>query len=253
MFYFSSSVLGSDNYYYYDTLNDDYFRGRTTSSLSPNDEVIYSPFTQQNNTWLNQIMVDDDDQTLEQVRQTLQNWQQMEEFSRMWNLESTGLYQTPPDGEKVNYLSKNMIRYIDKRIAGEVKNAKDGSTLKNIGQIQEALRPGTQVNISKDFKIKMRMQVLQGQASFQLQNPWIGFVAEGTASGKLKVCFDKNFSNLGGQAEVKYEYPYDKWTASYEQLITSYLKARFSSEKIGKLSFGEQAQQNFQFIYWRPF
>ncbi len=246
---FASEVESS----YYDVLGDEYFRARSTASYRPTDEMIYSPFTEQSNTWLDQVMVDDEDKTLAQMRQTIQNWEQMEEYSRMWNLESSGLYQTPLSGEKMNYLSKNMIRYIDKRIAGEVKNAKEGSTLKKIGEIQENLRPSAQIAIGQRVKMKIRMHILQGQASMSLLNPWIDMMAEGTASGKLKLCLDKHFSQIGGQAALNYEYHYNKWTASYEQLITNNLKARLASEKTGNLSLRKQDQQNIQLIYWRAF
>lgn len=191
------------------------------------EEVLTVPLEQK--TTVKSVFAEDDAGVMKGMRDTLSAWDDTEEFGKKWHLESTFLYKTPTTSEKSKYLSKNLLRYTDKRLAGEMKNAEEGSTLQKVANAEKSLRPNASVPVTKYISLKFKARVLQGKAIMEVRNPWLECSATVKANGKAKVLTKKDFNQLGTSTGVEYDVNESQWVAFVDQEITKNIKARVSS------------------------
>ncbi|MGZ3787498.1 MAG: hypothetical protein ACXVLQ_03195 [Bacteriovorax sp.] len=191
------------------------------------EEVLTVPLEQK--AVIKSVFAEDDAGVMKGMRDSLSSWEDSEEFAKRWNLESTHLYKTPTTQEKTKFISKNLLRYTDKRLAGEMKNAEEGSALQKVSNVEKSLRPNTSVPVSKYVSLKFKARVLQGKAIMEVKNPWLDCSATVKANGKTKVLTKKDFNELGTSTGVEYDVNESQWIAFVDQEITKNIKARMSS------------------------
>ena len=175
------------------------------------------------------LFAEDDAGVMKGMRDNLSSWQETEDYAQKWNLKSTHLYNTPTMKEKKSYISKNILRYADKRFAGEMKNAEEGSTLKKVGEVEKNLHPNLSVPVSRNVSIKFKARVLQGKAMMEVRNPWLDVNATVGLNGKARVVSKKDFNQTGTSTGVEYSVNDSVWIAFVDQEITKNIKARLSS------------------------
>ncbi len=175
------------------------------------------------------LFAEDDAGVMRGMRESLASWERTEEYAKNWHLESTGLYKTPTTEVKSQFISKNLLRYADKRLAGEMKNAQEGSTLYSMSKVEKSLRPNASVPVSKYISLKFKARVLQGKAIIEVKNPWIDCSGTISASGKTKILTKKDFAQLGTTTGFEYNINEAQWVAFVDQEVTKNIKARLSS------------------------
>jgi hypothetical protein len=204
---------------------------RTAIKRSPasafEEEVLTVPLEQK--TVVKSLLAEDDAGVMVGMRTSLSGWEEKEEYAKRWNLESTHQYKTPTTPEKTKYLAKNVVRYADKRLAGEMKNAEEGSTMQQVGKVEKSLRPNANVAVSKYISLKFKVRVLQGKAIMEVRNPWIECSTTVSANGKAKVLTKKDFNQLGTSTGVEYNVNDSQFVAFVDQEVTQNIKARLSS------------------------
>ncbi len=177
--------------------------GRAPASVyTTNEELI--PVPAERESWLADIMVEDDAGVMRGVREQLNFWNEREEYARVWNLEDSGVVEVAEEGEKQKLIQKNILKYIDKRISGEIKNADEGSTFHTVGQVQTALKPESEVGVSENFKLKFKARVLQQKATMFIVNPFVDSSAEVRFNGKMKVDVKRSFASVGVDTSMEY-------------------------------------------------
>ncbi len=191
------------------------------------EEVLTVPLEQNRDS--KSLFVEDDAGVMRSMRDSLSGWEQTEEYAKKWNLESTHLYKTPSTSNKSKFLAKNLVRYADKRLAGELKNAEEGTALYKAATVERSLRPNATVPITKYISFKFRARVLQGKAVMVVQNPWIECNAIVGANGKARVLTKKDFKQLGTSTGIEYNINESQFVAFVDQEITNNIKARISS------------------------
>ncbi len=72
-------------------------------------------------TGINRIFVQDENGILNSMKDSNTKWRTTEQNAENWNLESTGLYETPSDEEKGLYYKKSFLKYLEKRFLGEIR------------------------------------------------------------------------------------------------------------------------------------
>ena len=122
------------------------------------------------------FLVEDDRGVLKQIKVTMHRWSSDEHFAQLWHLEDIGLYLPPPMEERKRFLEKHMIRYADKRLSGEIKKAKKGSSLHQVGQVKKAIRPQSRFQLAEDYRLRLQGKVLRGLIQLKLENPHIKIV-----------------------------------------------------------------------------
>jgi hypothetical protein len=226
---------------------------RAPAHFVPNDDVEPQPIVQ-NHIWLQDVFVKDDEGHLDATRNQIAEWSEKEEYAKNWNVKSTGLYNTPEEKEKKSYFNRQMLKYADKRLAGEVKNSEEGSVMQSVGQAQKALAPSAQVGISKNVKVKFRARVLQGKASMAIENPYLDHETEVKTSGSVNMKTEKNLKSIGLLAGVDYAVTEKTWTARFDKTITERISARVSSSQTDKsMAFSADSDRIVQVMYSLPF
>lgn len=204
---------------------------RTPAAIE--EEVLTLPFEKEVPT-MEVLFAEDDAGIMKDMKATVNRWEQTEEFARVWKLESTNLYNTPDSSEKSKYLSKQMFRFADKRLSGEVKNAEEGSTMHKIGKVEKSMKPNASVGVNKYISLKFKARVLQGKAIVEVRNPWIETNATVSASGNTRLQAKKDFKELGLSSGAEYSMSNSEWVAFVDQAITENVKARLSSTQESK-------------------
>lgn len=191
------------------------------------EEVLTVPLEQK--VIVHSLFAEDDAGVMKGTRGQLNSWESTEEYAKKWDLGSTNLYNTPTTKDKTKFITKNLIRYADKRIAGEVKNAEEGSAFHAVGKVEKSLRPNASVPVSKYISLKFKARVLQGKALVEVRNPWIDANATVGLNGRTKILTKKDFNQLGTSTGVEYNVNEAQWIAFVDQEINKNIKARMSS------------------------
>jgi hypothetical protein len=168
---------------------------------------------------------------MREIKSSLITWDNTDEYAKKWDIKSTGLYYTPNTAQKRLYIASKALPYADKRLAGEMKNAEEGSTLRNIGNIEKSLRPNATVNVSKNFGFKFKARILQGKGTIEVKNPWIDCNADITATGSAKVITRKEFKQLGLASGFEYSVNDSQMFGYVDQRITGNVNARISNSR----------------------
>lgn len=175
------------------------------------------------------IFAEDDAGIMRGMKESINSWEKTEEYAQVWDLKSTGLYNTPSTSEKGQFISKKLLRYADKRLSGEMKKADEGSALHKMSRVEKQLRPSAAISVSKNFGLKFKARVLQGKAIVEVKNPWVDCNATVGANGKTKVLAKKEFKQLGLSSGAEYAINEEQFVAFVDQQVTNNVKARLSS------------------------
>ena len=87
---------------------------REGASRSPasafEEEVLTVPLEQK--VMIQSLFAEDDAGVMKGTRDQLNSWEETEEYSKKWDLESTNLYKTPTTSDKTNSPAKNTTPFI---------------------------------------------------------------------------------------------------------------------------------------------
>ncbi len=222
------------------------------NSQTYDDEIIMVPVEQEH--WESKILVKDDRGVLDGVKNRIDHWQANEEYGENWNLDDTGLYPVATREEKQKYLESVWLKYLDKRLAGEVRHAEEGSTLHNVGRAQKALRPAGKVSISKHYSLKFKVRILQMKGKLTFVNPYVDSYMNVAFSGKAKMHVGRNIASIGLSTGVDYTIDEASWVAYMQKTLTNTISTRISSSQSdSNMAFQEESDKKIELIYSRPF
>lgn len=223
--------------------NENKKMGRMPANFTPNDDVGYVPLFQATVTTRENILKDDRKKLLGRMRTQIDSWEAMDEYSENWDIKSTGLYNTATYDERRSYVQKYMLKYVDSRISGSLKEAKKGSGLAKVRRVEQALKPDTKVRVSKNVRVRFSAKVIEQYGRIMIQNPYVETKMFVHLNGELKLEFFKNIKPLGVNARLDYEVSQGRVIASVDKTIGYGWSARFSSDQYDKkLPFQENAK-----------
>lgn len=225
---------------------------RGPASAIPSDHLETTPI--QNKIWLSQIWVEDNSGVMNGMRDQLLAWERMEEYRRNWDIESTNLYNTPDREFKKAWFNRMLLRYADKRLSGEMKNAGAGSTLARVSNVRQALRPNTEASISKNIKLKFKARILQMRGIVRVINPWVNCEAEINSRGEIVSRISKNFEDLGVRADLNYDSVLGGYSAQISKPLGNNVTAILSSwQTPNEVAFADIDRNTLQLVYSTPF
>lgn len=201
--------------------------GRAPASIMATDDLYMSPLEQE--IWLNNVMVEDDRGILNDIAQKIRTWEETDLYAQQWNLTSTGLFQTPTDEQRKNYFGKQFIKYLDRRISGEVKNAEEGSTFHTIGQVQQNLSPETSVEMAPNIRLRFRARVLEGAARMMVENPYIENTTTIDYKGQLHVNLNRQFKKIDLRTHFDVNVNEGNWQAAVDRPLTETVTGRIAA------------------------
>ena len=223
-------------------------QSRGPSNFVPDEEASDLPSNVV--LWYENILVEDQAGVMRSMRSTYDQWEQTREYAKNWNMESTGLYDIKDQDDRVAHFNRHILKYVDKRLSGEIKQAEEGSTLHSVGTVQKALKPETKVEIAKNFKLKFKARVIQGKALMQVENPWVNNQTSVKIDGRVHVNINKDIKLLGLRADLDYQVSDGHYVASLYKVITKEITARVtSSQEDNEVAFTQFDSQTFEVLY----
>lgn len=204
--------------------------------------------------WYENILVEDTSGVMKGMRETYESWSREEEYVTNWDVESTGLYDIKDQEDRKAHFNRYIIKYLDKRLSGEIKQAEEGSALRTVGNVQKALKPQTSVAVSKLIKFKFKARVLQGKALMYVENPWIANSTTIKADGSINVNMHKDIKELGIKTNIDYSVNDGEYVARVDRPLTKEITARItSSQSVKEVAFSDLDNQTFEVMYSYPF
>lgn len=222
-----------------------------SSNLALDEAIIVPRSTNQN--WYESMMVDDDQGVLNSLRNDIRKWQESENYKSQWGMGNTGLFPDQTESQKKR-VEKDLLKYADKRLSGEVKKAPKNSSLHTIGKVHESLRPSSTVSMWEGYAIKFQVRVLQGKSQIHLKNPYMTNYLEMTFSGRKEFISEKRFEDIGLRMALNYRLDFDQYYTTVEKKLTETISASVSSTQDRKTGiFTNESDSRFQLNYYRPF
>lgn len=198
-----------------------------SSATVPDEEQILAP--QPEVALVDVWLKDDDAGVMSGMRDRLKTWDEIDEYAKRWNLESTNLYNTPEVDERRSMILGNVFKYADKRLSGEIKNAEEGSTFHTVGKVEKALKPQTSVNVGGEFALKFKARPLTGKAMVELKNPYFQHETTLGLNGTVRTVASKEFKEAGIRAGSEIHLGDTKWIAFVDHELSAHVKTRVSS------------------------
>lgn len=225
---------------------------RAPANYIPDDEINTVPI--ENTIWVNKIFINDDANVLENTRRDLQRWEDDEEYERNWGVRKFYDQGIPSIDQKKSYVSRQMLRYMDKRLTGSVKRAEKGSTLHKVGSVQKALRPSSTVKFSKQFKLKFKARVLQRSASLYLINPYFQNSLDFNSKGQAYLRMSKNIEPLKVDTNLRVNFSDSTYVSSFSRSLSKKVRAILStSQKLQSAPFEIAGDNRFELRYFSRF
>ncbi len=256
--YFFTFLACSSNVFSEEQMPQSIYR-KPTSSMVPDEEVIVMPVSEM--TFNEKYFVEDQQGILKNMKYVVQTWQETELYREQWNLESTGFYHTPSMKEKRDYLSTQFFKYLDKRLTGEIKNAKQGTTFAKIAKVEQTLKPQSTVNVSKNVAVKFKARPLSGKAMMEIRNPFFQNEAYINVKGDVNAKISRAISSMAINAGTEYTYrnshndapATSHWYAFVDHQTTAFLKTRISSAHKEFDFLNERADKRIEVQFSYPF
>lgn len=225
---------------------------RSPANYIPDDEISTTPI--ENTLWVDQVFVNDNANVLENTKRDLQRWEEDEEFERNWGVRKFYDQGIPSLQQKKAYVSRQMLRYMDKRLTGSVKKADKGSALHKVGTVQKALKPSSTVQFSKKFKLRFKARVLQRSASFYLINPYFNNSLDVNRRGQAVLRMSKTVKPLKIDLATRVDFANNNHASSLSRPLTKKVRAVLSTtQTLESVPFESSGDNRFELRYFSRF
>ncbi len=226
--------------------------GRAPASYAPSDDLAPAPLNKE--SFSSQIWAEDNSGILKSMQRDFKRWEMLDEYAKNRNLQSTGLYDTPNADVRTRYLKKRMVKYLDRRLAGEMKSAKKGSALNRVKQIQKTLRPAAEAQVSKRIKVKFKARLLEGRAVARIENPWVKTEVSNKIGGSTEVKAIRSIASLQVNASLNYQVNKKQWEMAINRPLSKAMMAKISSTQSSKdMAFGGSSDRKAEVIFFKRF
>ena len=196
----------------------------------------------------------DEQGILADTRQALENWNENNQHAESWNLDSSPMFVPVSRGDKFDYVRRQTLKYFDKKLSRETREAKQGSTLKKLDNVQKALKPTTTVKVSERSELKFKAHVLEGSADVVLKNPYVQTQAVVKSNGKVNVEAIRDFKDLGVSTKIHYNVNDGNYTTSVDKELGKGWATRVSSmQETGNAVFSETSDSRVEFFFAASF
>ncbi len=200
---------------------------RRPANFIPSDDIESKPA--ENRIWLQNVFIDGKHGVLKNIRYNINTWQRRDSYRSSWGMENTGLYRSPSRGFQFRFLTKQTLRYLDKRVSGEIREAKEGSTFHNIGHVHRVFKSNSTKSLGRHVSLKFRVRVLQGKVYMLLKNPYVESNTTIYVNGRVGTYVARDISSLGVKTKLEHILNSGKTTFSLDRPLYDNFTARFSS------------------------
>ncbi len=201
--------------------------------------------------WIDEFMSPNSSSIIKEAKDQVRTWEQIDSFASTWNLKE--FYSSPEVKEKQIFIRNRLLSFFDKKLHQQMKQAKNGSPLHTIHQVEKSLSPKAQVEVFTDMKLKMKSQLLQGNVYLDFENPYLFFQTKLNFNNGAQSQIKKELPFLGAQASLDYLWNDQVWLARLEGNISPFVKAGFSAEQEKTLLSGAYKETKVEVLFHYPF
>jgi len=224
---------------------------RGPSGLAPSEDYILDPPPLK--TWADSLFMEDSEGVMSGMRATIKDWQDKQEYISNWNIEKTGTVTVPDSKSQQNYVRQKALNYLDKRVSGEVRNPKPGTTWVTVAKVNRTLKPTSEIDLAPQYRLHFSARVLQGKASMNLENPYVGARVEGKVNGQAFAFLNKDIVALGLQAQVEYRLKQKELLTTVNKKITDTVSAKATSVQRSSATTDPQSDQKVEINFGQAF
>lgn len=200
--------------------------------------------------WGANLFAEDDAGVLKSTKKQMRAWRRTERYRSLWGLASRGPYRVPGSEEQKRLLQRNLVKYADKRLSGELKRAEEGTALHRVKKVEQALAPKVEARIVKNVRLRFKARVLQRKARIIVANPYLTSDVVLLTSGKATARLGKDFKRLGVSGNLEYDLGGGRQTAVVQKRLTGSVTASISSSQpAGQAPFLQGGERTLRLTY----
>ncbi len=226
-----------------------FFTRSTTAQIdiSPDNQVV-SPY--QSSSWLQELLIEDQTGTLGEVKNQVRTWQTHDEYLENWDMEDVASNSSPDEHARKKYLKRRLLKYLDHRVRGELKDAKKNSAfLRGIDEAQQAVSPSGSVSVN-NVKVRFSAQLLRGRAMLRLVNPYLHFTTHFRSNGEIVIHMWREFADWKIRSDLDIRPLDNYYRAKLSRPLGPHINAALSSEQdLSSIAFLEHADLRMGFDY----
>lgn len=227
---------------------------RGPANYVPNDEVMASPYLYKLS--FEDIFRPDGEGILEEAKKNVYEWEKISHFEQSWGVDSWAPNARSSRRDRKRYLAQAGIKYLDRRLSGEIKRAKKGSTLSKIGQVERSLSPRSSFKIGERYDLKVSGRVLLATIKVELKNPYVQNEVKIRSGGRVRAQAKKNFNlaSLRVHSEINFDLKEKKYEAvvespMYKQIVAKASRAQFVGGRGPSSSSWPREDNRIELVY----
>lgn len=225
---------------------------RGPASIIPEVDPIITPAPKKR--WVDEAISSDSSGILLEMKGQVKSWKKSNDFNQNWGLHSTGLYHSPNRGTKQNFIRKKFLKYFDKKMSNSLKNAKEGTILRKVAQVEKTLTPKVSVAVNESVKVKLKGHLLEGKVFIDFENPYVECQTKLLANGKVDLRLSKKFEEIKSSANFKYHVNDQRWEAKIESYLLPFIKTGLSTtQAVESEFFKEPVDTRLEFSFGHHF
>ncbi|MBF0206640.1 MAG: hypothetical protein HQK53_07100 [Oligoflexia bacterium] len=187
-------------------------------------------YEEETKEWYVWLLSPDDQGILHNMSLKMREWEEKESYIDRWNLSSVEGRKLPSTKDKSRYLTKNGLRFIDKKINYQMKKAKKNSVIHKISTVRESLVSVQNFEIYSKFKIKIKAELLRGRAKLFFYNPYVDWYIEFYAYSRNRMIMflARDFGDVVFNTTLFYGSSNARLVATIDKNITDNISSRIS-------------------------
>ena len=170
-----------------------------SAELAPNENEGVSPLYIR--SWYQAFYEEDNRGTLSKIKNSMNEWDYMDQMVENHDL------AREVRGSVINrkkFITDNMLQFFERKVSEEGKKPEGNYTFVAIAKMNSGLRPNASMGLSNAFKFKFRGQLLQGNGTVVVVNPYLDFNVKMDLRKGTFVEGSKKFESLDVTSTLNY-------------------------------------------------
>ena len=220
---------------------------KTTAAFSV-DFTVPTNRPADSRSWITAFSEEDSRGTLARLRGTIEGWNYVDEM--VDNHDLSNEVRGDIKGRK-SFITSNMLQFFERKVSEESRKPDPTDSLVAVARINNGLRPTSSIGLSDSFKFKFRGNLLQGQGTMVVVNPYLDFNVQMNLSKGAFVEGSKVINGLDIKSTLNYSLKNRLTTFKVDRKITQDLNADVTYQ--AGASTHNAGDVSVKLMYSRPF
>lgn len=122
-------------------------------------------------SWYQAFYEEDDRGTLSKIKNSMSEWDYMDQLVENHDLAN----EVRGNVNRRKFITENMLKFFERKISEEGKKPEGNYTFMAVAKMNNGLRPAASIGLSNTFKFRFKGQLLQGNGTVIVVNPYLDF------------------------------------------------------------------------------